>query len=579
MTGWDGWLPSTGPSPSPWPAPWCLCSFPLSGWSPTSSSRASRPCGSSFFFHDQRGVTPTQPATAGGGLHAIVGTIEQVGLALLISLPLGAAAAFFLNESRSRLRRPVRIFVDAMSGMPSIVSGLFIYATLIIPLSKDSDLFSFNGFMASLALSMTMMPTICRAIEVVLRLVPNGLREAGLALGASRAKVVLSVVLPTASTGVATAAILGIAREAGETAPLLFTAFGSNLMNANPFNGPQESLPLFIYRFVRTQSTADIQRGYAGALVLLLLILSLFVLARIIGRDRSVAKKRRKSPPAHPPAVRAAAHSAPVARVHVTVREPDAFGPRRDVTDLHLPQPEVTLNHSARSMAGPRIRTMGRSARPRFLWSRATAVVPTLIGGPPPGPAALEARDACAWFGDHLALEGVFLTMASGEVTALIGPSGCGKSTFLRLLNRMHELVPGSAMAGEILLDGEDIYGADMRAQVIRTRIGMVFQKPNPFPAMSIRQNVLSGLKLTKIRCSDQDALVEQSLQRAGLWREVRDRLGSPGGSALRWTTAAAVHCPFPRRGSERLADGRALLRPGPHLDPANRRDHHGAAQ
>jgi phosphate transport system permease protein len=247
----------------------------------------------SFFIHDQRGVTPTQPATAGGGLHAIVGTIEQVGLALLISLPLGAAAAIFLNESKSRLRRPVRIFVDAMSGMPSIVSGLFIYATLIIPLSKDSDLFSFNGFMASLALSMTMMPTICRAIEVVLRLVPNGLREAGLALGASRAKVVLSVVLPTASTGVATAAILGIAREAGETAPLLFTAFGSNLMNANPFNGPQESLPLFIYRFVRTQSTADIQRGYAGALVLLLLILGLFVLARIIGRDRSVAKKRR----------------------------------------------------------------------------------------------------------------------------------------------------------------------------------------------------------------------------------------------------------------------------------------------
>jgi phosphate transport system permease protein len=247
----------------------------------------------SFFVHDQRGVTPTMPATAGGGLHAIIGTIEQVGLALLISLPLGAAAAFFLNESRSRLRRPVRIFVDAMSGMPSIVSGLFIYATLIIPLAKYNSLFSFDGFMASLALSMTMMPTICRAIEVVLRLVPNGLREAGLALGASRAKVVLSVVLPTASTGVATAAILGIAREAGETAPLLFTAFGYNLYNANPFNGPQESLPLFIYRFVRTQSTADIQRGYAGALVLLMLILSLFVVARIIGRDRSVASKRR----------------------------------------------------------------------------------------------------------------------------------------------------------------------------------------------------------------------------------------------------------------------------------------------
>ena len=103
------------------------------------------------------------PATAGGGLHAIIGTIEQVGLALLISLPLGAMAAIFLNESRSKLRRPVRIFVDAMSGMPSIVSGLFIYATLIIPLAKQNSLFGFNGFMASLALSMTMMPTICRA--------------------------------------------------------------------------------------------------------------------------------------------------------------------------------------------------------------------------------------------------------------------------------------------------------------------------------------------------------------------------------------------------------------------------------
>ena len=201
------------------------------------------------------------------------------------------------------------------------------------------------------------------------------------------------------------------------------------------------------------------------------------------------------------------------------------------MTDLHLPQPDATLNHSASGNGETETSGDGAEHTAQVPVVEGTAVVPTLIGGPPPGAATLEARDACAWFGDHLALEGVFLTMAAGEVTALIGPSGCGKSTFLRLLNRMHELVPGSAMAGEILLDGEDIYGADMRAQVIRTRIGMVFQKPNPFPAMSIRQNVLSGLKLTKIRCSDQDALVEQSLQRAGLWREVRDRLESPGGA------------------------------------------------
>ncbi len=121
--------------------------------------------------------------------------------------------------------------------------------------------------------------------------------------------------------------------------------------------------------------------------------------------------------------------------------------------------------------------------------------------------------------------------MPAGKVTALIGPSGCGKSTFLRLLNRMHELVPGSAMDGEVLLDGEDIYGVNMRVQDVRTRIGMVFQKPNPFPAMSVRENVLAGLKLTRIRCDDQDALVEHSLTRAGLWREVRDRLDRPGGA------------------------------------------------
>jgi phosphate transport system ATP-binding protein len=154
-----------------------------------------------------------------------------------------------------------------------------------------------------------------------------------------------------------------------------------------------------------------------------------------------------------------------------------------------------------------------------------------LVGGPPAGAATLEAQDACAWFGDHLVLEGVDLVMPAGQVSALIGPSGCGKSTFLRLLNRMHELVPGATLAGQVLIDGEDIYRQGIRAQQIRMRIGMVFQKPNPFPAMSIRDNVLSGLKLARIRCRDKDGLVEQSLVRAGLWREVRDRLGSPGGA------------------------------------------------
>jgi len=129
------------------------------------------------------------------------------------------------------------------------------------------------------------------------------------------------------------------------------------------------------------------------------------------------------------------------------------------------------------------------------------------------------------------AIEDVNLTTPQGSFLALLGPSGCGKSTFLRLLNRMHELVPGAALAGEIRLDGKDVYGTGIRAQQVRTQVGMVFQKPNPFPAMTVRENVLSGLKLARIRCGDRDGLVEWALERAGLWREVRDRLDSPGGA------------------------------------------------
>jgi phosphate transport system ATP-binding protein len=147
--------------------------------------------------------------------------------------------------------------------------------------------------------------------------------------------------------------------------------------------------------------------------------------------------------------------------------------------------------------------------------------------------ATLEARDITAWFGDHMVLDQVSLTMPAGQVTALIGPSGCGKSTFLRILNRMHQLVPTAAMAGQVLLDGSDIYDPGIRLTQARRDIGMVFQKPNPFPAMSIYDNVIAGLRLTGVRArrSEKDSLVEECLTKAGLWREVRDRLRQPGGA------------------------------------------------
>jgi phosphate transport system ATP-binding protein len=148
-------------------------------------------------------------------------------------------------------------------------------------------------------------------------------------------------------------------------------------------------------------------------------------------------------------------------------------------------------------------------------------------------PGELDARAVSAWFGERKVLDRVDLTMGAGEVTALIGPSGCGKSTFLRILNRMHELVPSASLAGEVLLDGEDIYAAGRRITEARRSIGMVFQKPNPFPTMSIYDNVTAGLKLTGQRLDGgaKDELVEGCLTRAGLWTEVRDRLRSPGGA------------------------------------------------
>ena len=147
-------------------------------------------------------------------------------------------------------------------------------------------------------------------------------------------------------------------------------------------------------------------------------------------------------------------------------------------------------------------------------------------------PATLDARSVSAWFGDHKVLDRVSLTMPAGQVTALIGPSGCGKSTFLRTLNRMHELVPSASFAGEVRLDDVDIYDASRRITEARRQIGMVFQKPNPFPAMSIADNVLAGLALTGVRV-DKPAkadLVEETLTKAGLWNEVKDRLRQPGG-------------------------------------------------
>ena len=176
-----------------------------------------------------------------------------------------------------------------------------------------------------------------------------------------------------------------------------------------------------------------------------------------------------------------------------------------------------------------RERAARRDSRRRRSQSAERQSYPTL---PASQLAGLDARNISAWFGTHQVLDRVSLDMSAGKVTALIGPSGCGKSTFLRILNRMHEMIPSAAMAGEVMLDGHDIYDPSRKLTDARREIGMVFQKPNPFPAMSIYDNVLASLRVTGVKATTdvKDEIVETCLGKAGLWNEVRDRLRQPGG-------------------------------------------------
>jgi phosphate transport system permease protein len=244
----------------------------------------------SFFTNDLRHTGPLSSSTAGGGLAAIVGSIEQVGLAMAISVPLGVATAVFMSEIRGVLGRVVRIFVEAMNGIPSILAGLFIFAIWILPSGLHQPA---SGFAVSLALSISMLPTVTRACEVVLRLVPGGLREASLALGGQEWRMVRSVLLPTAKAGIVTSVILGVARVVGETAPALLDVGSSNKVNWNPFKGQQDDLPLFVYRLIREPIHNEILRAWTGGLVLIMLVLLLFAIARVFGRSKAPRRTRK----------------------------------------------------------------------------------------------------------------------------------------------------------------------------------------------------------------------------------------------------------------------------------------------
>jgi phosphate transport system permease protein len=245
----------------------------------------------SYWVQSAAFAGPESPLSIGGVFHAMVGTAEQIGLATLFSVPLGVAGALFLAEVGGALARPVRIIVEAMTALPDVIAGLFIYALFILTLG-----FHKSGLAASLALTVTMLPIITRASEVVLRLVPGTLREAAYALGSSQRRVVWNVVLPTARSGLTTAVVLGMARGIGETAPVLIVSGITKEMNANPLQGPQVNLPLAIWDYAHIEAVNPIYvaRGFGAGFVLVVMVLVLFALARWLGGKAPGELSRRQ---------------------------------------------------------------------------------------------------------------------------------------------------------------------------------------------------------------------------------------------------------------------------------------------
>lgn len=238
----------------------------------------------SFLTHSMKGVGPLD--ANGGAYHAIVGTLEQVGIASLLAVPFGLLIAIYVVEyGRGRLRWIVRFLVDVMTGIPSIVAGLFVFAFWVLGLHQG-----FSGLAAGLALAVLMLPIVVRSAEEMLKLVPDDLREASYALGIPRWRTIVSVVLPTASSGITTGVMLAVARVTGETAPLLLTAFGFDAIRTSPVAGPQSGLPLFVFSQAGSAFEVAIQRAWAGALTLIAIVLILTVAARVItGRSAKMA--------------------------------------------------------------------------------------------------------------------------------------------------------------------------------------------------------------------------------------------------------------------------------------------------
>jgi len=238
-----------------------------------------------IFSNDMSATASDAPLTEGGLIHAIVGTVYLVFMASIISSPIGILTALYIVEVKGRFAGIVRFFVQSMSGIPSIVAGLFIYAVWMIGLGN-----SYSAGAGAAALAILMIPTVARTSEEVLKLIPNDLREAGLAMGATQWRTVAMIIIPAARSGLVTAVILGIARVAGETAPLLLTIGGADGLNLNPFGGNNAALPYYIWKNLSLGTEIAVQRAWLGVFILIVVVFIFFTLARVLGAAKGSKK-------------------------------------------------------------------------------------------------------------------------------------------------------------------------------------------------------------------------------------------------------------------------------------------------
>ena len=422
--------------------------------------------------------TTPAPGNDGGGLmNALVGTVLMVLVTTAITTPVGIMAGMYLAEygETSWFGRITRFTVDIMLSAPSIVIGLFIYAVYV------ANAGHFSGWAGSFALSLIALPVIVRTTDNFLNLVPESLREAAFALGAPRWRVATMVRLKAVKAGVLTGVLLAVARISGETAPLLFTALNNQFFSAN-MNAPMANLPVVIYQFAMSPYDNWRELAWGGAFIITLGVLGLNILSRVVFARKAANLGNKEKNMKCDMAMNGQGTDKDNGGMAMSLMA--GIGEKQDLEEA------------------------GQEAKK-----------------------SLDIRNLNFYYGDFQGLKNVNLPIHEKKVTAFIGPSGCGKSTLLRTMNRMYDLYPKQRAEGQILFNGKNILDPDVDVNTLRARIGMVFQKPTPFP-MTIYENIAFGVRLYEdLSKGEMDERVEWALKKAALWNEVKDKLDKSGQS------------------------------------------------